>query len=72
MTKLAIVTHRTGIKPDVIFTGTPDEALRFYKAFDTPGEVCLFFCRQAERTKKLRATEPEPEALAPKTKRRIL
>jgi hypothetical protein len=72
MTKLAIVTHRTGLRPDVVFHGTPDEAVRFYKDFSTPGEVCLFVCRSAERTKKLKAAEPDAEATAPRARKRVL
>ena len=72
MTKLAIVTHRTGLRPDVVFHGSPDEAIRFYKDFSTPGEVCLFVCRSAERTKKLKAAEPDEEAIAPRARRRVL
>ncbi len=72
MTKLAIVTHRTGLRPDVVFHGPPDEAVRFYKDFSTPGEVCLFVCRSAERTKKLKAAAPDAEATAPRARKRVL
>ena len=72
MTKLAIVTHRTGLRPDIVFHGTADEAIRFYKDFSTPGEVCLFVCRSAERTKKLKHSAPDEEAAAPRARKRVL
>lgn len=72
MTKISIVTHRTGLRADVVFHGTADEATRFYKAFQQPGETCLFICRTADRTKKIRATEPEPEAVPARGRKKLL
>ena len=71
MTKIAIVVHRTGLTPKVVFHGTNDEALRFFRGFDEPGETSLFYCRSAERTKKtataVTVTEPVKPARKPKT-----
>ena len=72
MTKISIVTHRTGLSADVVFHGTTDQALKFYKAFDQPGETCLFVCRTADRMKKIKATEPEPEVTASPKRRKLL
>lgn len=70
MTKIAIVVHRTELNPKVVFSGTNDEALKFFRAFDQPGETSLFYCRSAERTKKtaLPATVTEPVKPARKPK----
>jgi hypothetical protein len=68
MTKIAIVTHRTGVSPKVVFHGANDEAIKFFKAFKEPGELSLFYCRSAERTKKIAApavVEPAPEPVKP-------
>lgn len=71
MTKIAIVVHRTGLTPKVVFHGTNDEALRFFRDFSEPGETSLFYCRAAERTKKtataVTVTEPVKPARKPKT-----
>lgn len=62
MTKIAIVVHRTAVDTKVVFSGTNDEALKFFRAFDESGETSLFYCRSAERTKKtaLAVTVTEP------------
>ena len=62
MTKIAIVVHRTESAPKVVFHGTNDEALKFYRSFNQPGETTLFYCRAAERTKK---TSPVPVTIEP-------
>ena len=64
MTKIAIVVHRTELNPKVVFHGTNDQALKFFKDFSEPGETTLFFCRSAERTKKTPqpVTPPEPKS----------
>lgn len=72
MTKISIVTHRTGLTPDIVFHGNTDQAIRFYRDFNQPGEVALFVCSRADRTKKIKATEPESEVLPPKARKRIL
>jgi hypothetical protein len=69
MTKISIVTHRTGLRTDVVFHGPTDRAIEFYKAFSQPGEISLFVCNRADRTKKLKATEPEAEVRPPSRKK---
>jgi hypothetical protein len=41
----------------------------FYKAFNQAGEIALFVCTRADRTKKIKATEPEPEVRPPARKK---
>ena len=65
MTKIAIVTHRTGFRTDVVFHGATDRAIEFYKSFSQPGEISLFVCHRADRQKKLKATEPDAEVRPP-------
>jgi hypothetical protein len=69
MTKISIVTHRTGLRTDIVFHGPTDKAVDFYKAFNQAGEIALFVCTRADRTKKIKATEPEPEVRPPARKK---
>lgn len=59
-TKLGIVTHKTGVHPDIVFQGSCSEAMAFYRSFRQPGEVAVFFCRTPEMSKRLRP-EPVPQ-----------
>lgn len=61
--KISLVLEDIGAGPTVIFSGTnPDEAIKFYKARQTPGKLAVVINPPIDRSRKIKAVIGASEA----------
>ena len=54
--KISLVLEDIGAGPQIIFSGNnPDEAIKFYKARQTPGKLAVVINPTIDRSRKIKA-----------------